>query len=678
MANPLLAQGALPRFSRIKAEHVEPAVEETLEKNRARLREILTGTAPVSWNNTLKPLEDMEDDLIRVWSPVAQLNSVVSRTAQRRAYNACLPKLSEYHTELGQNRALYEALKQIAEGDEYERINPAQRKILNDTLRGFRLSGVQLSGKNRRRFKAVMRRLSRLSATFEENLLDATDAWRMHIKAEETLLGLPPSIKALARQEARRANRGGWTLTLEYPCYNAILTYAHDRDLRREIYEAYVTRASDQGPHAGRWDNSKVIAQMLALRHEAARLLGYRNYALYSLATKMAPSTREVMKFIRELVRRARPVARRELKELKAFALENGVPDLEAWDITYYSRRLCQERFGVSDEELKPYFPLEQVLEGLFEITRRLFGVRAVAKPDVDTWHKDVRYFELQDQRGNARAGFYLDLYARARKRGGAWMDECCRRHRDADGVRLPVAFINCNFARPTADHPALLTHNDVVTLFHEFGHGLHHMLTRVEYSSVSGINGVEWDAVELPSQFLENWGWQYEALSLFARHHETGEVLPRAVHKRMHAARNFQAGLKLLRQLEFALFDFRLHLEYKPEAPVDAHLLLEDVRRKVAVIKSPAFNRFAQGFSHLFGGGYAAGYYSYLWAEVLSADAFSQFLEQGIFDRQLGRGFRRSILEVGGSRDTMSSFVEFCGRQPQIEPLLDQYGLAA
>ncbi|TDJ33586.1 MAG: M3 family peptidase [Gammaproteobacteria bacterium] len=678
MPNPLLARNDLPRFSRIKAEHVEPAVEKVLETNRVRLREVLAPTTPVSWNTTLKPLEDMEDDLIRVWSPVAQLNSVVSSKALRGAYNACLPRLSEYHTELGQNRQLYEALKQIAEGDEYERITPAQRKILDDTLRGFRLSGVELPANKRRRFKTVMRRLSSLSATFEENLLDATDAWRTHVTDEKMLLGLPPGIKALARQEARNADRGGWMLTLEYPCYQAILTYAHNRELRREIYAAYVTRASDQGPHAGRWDNSKVIANMVKLRHEAADLLGYRNYAHYSLATKMAPSTAEVMKFIRELVRRARPVARRELKELRVFARQEGVDNLEAWDINYYSHRLCQERFGVSDEELKPYFPLEQVLEGLFEITRRLFGVRAAAKPKVDTWHKDIQYFELQDQRGNTRAGFYLDLYARARKRGGAWMDECCRRHRDEHGIRLPVAFINCNFAPPAGEHPSLLTHNDVVTLFHEFGHGLHHMLTRVEYSSVSGINGVEWDAVELPSQFLENWGWQYEALSLFARHYETGEVLPRSVYERMRSARNFQAGMKLLRQLEFALFDFRLHLEYKPEAPVGAHALLEDVRRKVAVITVPAFNRFAHGFSHLFGGGYAAGYYSYLWAEVLSADAFSRFLEKGIFDRRLGRDFRRSILEVGGSRDTMSSFIEFCGRQPQIEPLLDQYGLAA
>jgi len=679
MDNPLLEMTGLPPFSRIRPEHVEPAIDQVLAENRARIQELLEASAAYTWDNLIQPLEDMAERLNRLWSPVSHMNSVVNTPELRAAYNACLPKLSEYNTELGQNERLFQAYKAIAEGAEYARLDTAQKKIIDNTLRDFRLSGVDLPPEQKARFKAIMQELSNLHARFEENLLDATHAWTKQVTDEAQLAGLPESARGLARQKAEQADKDGWLFTLEMPSYLAVITYADDRDLRREMYEAYVTRASDEGPNAGKWDNTPVMERILALRHEAAQLLGYPNYAARSLATKMASSTEHVMEFLNDLARRSLALAKSELEEVRAFARnEFGMAELEAWDIPYYSEKLRQHKYAISQEELKPYFPEPRVLAGLFGVVERLYGLSIRQVEGVDTWHPDVRFYEIRDRHGELRGQFYLDLYARAQKRGGAWMDDCIARKRTASGVQTPVAYLTCNFSPPVGDDPALFTHTEVITLFHEFGHGLHHMLTKVDYPGVAGISGVPWDAVELPSQFMEHWCWEREALDLIAGHYRTGEPLPEEMYRRMIAAKNFQAGMQMVRQLEFALFDFRLHLEYDPARGPRIYEILDEVREQVAVIKPPSFNRFPHSFAHIFAGGYAAGYYSYKWAEVLSCDAFSKFEEEGIFNPEIGRRFLETVLEQGGSRDPLELFVEFRGREPTIDALLRHSGVAA
>jgi oligopeptidase A len=621
----------------------------------------------------------MNDRLNRVWSPVSHLNAVMNAEALRAAYNACLPRLSEYSTEIGQNERPYQAYQSIAKGPEYTHLDAAQRKVIEDALRDFRLSGVALPAGQKDRFKAIMQSLSRLQSKFSENVLDATQAWKKHVTDETELTGLPDSARSLAHQAARREGLEGWLLNLEFPSYLPVMSYADNRELRREMYEAYVTRASDQGPHAGRWDNSEIMEQILTLRHEAAQLLGFASYAEYSLATKMAESTDQVMDFLIDLAARSRPQAQHELEEIKTFAREvHDISELEVWDIGYYSEKLRQYRYQISQEELRPYFPESRVIPGLFAVVQRLYGLRIRRRRDVEVWHPDVRFYEIEAEDGSVRGRFYMDLYARANKRGGAWMDGCITRRRTPQGLQIPTAYLVCNFTPPVGDSPALFTHNEVETLFHEFGHCLHHLLTRVDYAAVAGINGVEWDAVELPSQFMENWCWEREALDLIAGHYQTGYPIPEDLYQRMIAAKNFQSAMQMVRQLEFALFDFRLHREYDPRRGGRILEILDEVRRQVAVIIPPAFNRFPHGFSHIFAGGYAAGYYSYKWAEVLSADAFSKFEENGVFDRVTGERFLHSILEVGGSRDAMTNFVEFRGREPSIDPLLRHSGIAA
>ncbi len=676
MSNPLLEMEGLPPFSRIRPEHVEPAVDRVLAENRRRLQELLAA-GRFTWEGLVEPVEDMEDRLARTWAPVSHLNAVMNSEPLRRAYNACLPKLSAYSTELGQNEGLYRGYRAIAEGPEWAGLDQARRRVVELALRDFRLAGVELDGPDKERFKAIMQELATLGARFEENLLDATQAWTKRVEDPAALRGLPESALSLLAQQARQRGEEGWLLTLELPAYLPVITYAEDRALRREIYEAYVTRASDAGPHAGRWDNGPVMERILALRHEAARLLGYRNYAEYALVPRMAASPEEVLDFLRHLARRSLDQARRELAELRRFAAErDGLAELEAWDVPYYAERLRRERYALSQEDLRPYFPVPRVLEGLFQIVQRLYGMEVRPREGVDVWHPDVRFFEIYDGTGALRGQFYLDLYARPNKRGGAWMDECIRRRRTPRGLQHPVAFLTCNFTPPVEGRPALLTHEEVLTLFHEFGHGLHHMLTTVDEPAVAGISGVPWDAVELPSQFMENWCWQREALDLISGHHETGEPLPQELLDRMLAARNFQAGMQMVRQLEFALFDLRLHLEYDPERGSRLYEILEEVREEVAVIRPPSFNRFPHSFAHIFAGGYAAGYYSYKWAEVLSADAFSAFEEEGLFNRETGLRFLHTILEQGGSRDPMELFVAFRGREPSIEPLLRHSGI--
>lgn len=678
-ANPLLDLAGLPRFSQIRSEHVVPAVDALLTEARQTVEGLLDQAGPWTWHNLVQPLEELSHRLGRAWSPVRHLHSVADSEPLREAYNTCLPKLSAWYTELGHNERLHRAYRAIAAGPEYRRLNSAQRKVVDNALRDFHLAGVDLPPDKKARFKAISEELSLLASRFQQNLLDATHAWTKHVTDPARLAGLPESARALGWRAAEREAVEGWVFTLDLPSYMPVMSYAVDRELRREMYEAYVTRASDRGPHAGRWDNSPVMEDILRLRHEMAGLLGFANYAQYSLARKMARSTDEVLQFLRHLARRSRPMAQNELAEVARFAREqDGLERLQPWDVAYYSERLRQRRYEFSQEDLRPYFAVPSVLEGLFQVVGRLYGIRISERPGVDLWHPQAGFYEIVGEDGEPRGQFYLDLYARPHKRGGAWMDECVVRMGTPRGPELPVAYLSGNFTPPVGDDPSLLTHQEVTTLFHEFGHGLHHMLTRVDYPSVSGINGVAWDAVELPSQFLENWSWEREALDLFARHYRTGAALPDELYRKMRSARNFQSGMQMVRQLEFALFDFRLHLEYEPVAGSRLQQILDEVRDEVAVINPPAYNRFAHGFSHIFAGGYAAGYYSYKWAEVLSSDAFAVFEENGVFHRESSARFLHTVLERGGSEDAMDLFVAFRGREPRIDALLRHSGIAA
>ena len=680
MSNPLLTMSGLPPFAQIKPEHVEPAIDSLLAENRRTVEQLLSGTNNYTWDNLVQPLEDMDDRLSRAWSPVSHMNSVMNSEALRDAYNACLPKLSEYGTEMGQNVGLYEAYKAVKDSSDYDRLDTAQKKVIENALRDFHLSGVDLPNDKKDRFKEIRQQLSQLTTKFEENVLDATQGWTRQVEDEARLAGLPESAQAMAKQAAAQKELNGWLFTLDFPSYFAVMTYADDRDLRSEMHEAFVTRASDQGPNAGKWDNSQVMEDILALRHELAQLLGYNSYAERSLVTKMADTPERVLGFLHDLAKRSKPVADKELHELEEFArIEHGVAKLEPWDIGYYSEKLRQHTYAISQEELKPYFPETSVINGMFGVVKRLYGISIKQVDGTEVWHPDVRFYEIRAEDGTLRGEFYLDLYARENKRGGAWMDDCIGRKRNADqSVQTPVAYLTCNLTPPIGEDPALFTHDEVITLFHEFGHGLHHMLTSVDHVGVSGINGVAWDAVELPSQFMENWCWEKQALDLIASHFKTGKNIPDELYNKMYAARNFQAGMQMMRQLEFALFDFRLHLEFDPAVGARIQQTLDELRQEVAVIKPAAYNRFQHGFTHIFAGGYAAGYYSYKWAEVLSADAFSLFEEEGIFNHQTGLKFLHAVLEQGGTREPMELFVEFRGREPRIDALLRHSGIAA
>jgi oligopeptidase A len=678
MNNPLLANSTLPLFSQIKPEHVVPAIDQLLSDARSSVEQHLQSTQHYTWKNLIEPLEDVDDKLSKAWSPVSHMNSVVNSDKLRDAYNACLPKLSAYSTEMGQNEALFKAYRFIADSDEFATLDTAQQKIISNALRDFKLSGIDLDNEKKQRYKDISQELSALASNYEENLLDATNAWSKLIRDEQDLAGLPESALAQAKQTAESHNEDGWMITLQFPSYISVMTYADNRELRREHYEAFATRASDQGPHAEQWDNSENMEKILALRHEKARLLGFNNYAELSLATKMAEKPDDVTLFLEDLADRSWRHARKDLTELREFAKHYGVHDLQAWDMAYYSEKMRQHFYQLSQEEVKTYFPITRVLPGLFAIVEKLYGLQIAEISDFDSWHPDVRFFQIHDQTGSLRGQFYLDLYARAKKRGGAWMDDCVSRKRFDDTIQTPVAYLTCNFTPPTGDKPALLTHDEVTTLFHEFGHGLHHMLTQVDHLGVSGINGVEWDAVELPSQFMENWCWEKEAIALMSGHYQTDEKLPDALFDKMIAAKNFQAGMIMVRQLEFSLFDFRIHRDYDPEKGGRIYETLEQVREQVAVVRPPKFNRFAHSFSHIFAGGYAAGYYSYKWAEVLSSDAFSLFEEKGIFDPETGKAFLSNILEKGGSQNAMELFINFRGRKPTIDALLRHNGIAA
>ncbi|MCU5782078.1 oligopeptidase A [Alcanivorax balearicus MACL04] len=672
--NPLIDYPDLPPFSEIRPEQVKPAVEQLIADGRQRIETVLKA-GDVGYQALVAALDEEDDRLGKAFGPVGHLNAVAQNEALREAYNACLPLLSEYGTEVGQNSALFAAYQALHDSAEFATLNEAQRKDIDNTLRDFRLSGVALGEEDKRRYMENAKRLSELTTQYENQLLDATQNWKKHVTDEQELDGLPETALAGTADRARAEGLDGWLLTLDFPVYLAVMSHARNRALREEMYRAFTSRASDQGPDAGRFDNGPVMDEILALRDAQAKLLGFGSYAEKSLATKMARSVDEVMHFLHDLALKAKPQAEKELQELQDFAAEQGATDLQPWDIGFWSERLREARYDLSDEALRPWFPAEKVIDGMFAVVGKLFGIRFRQRDDVDTWHTDVRFFELVDDDGGVRAAFYLDMYARTGKRGGAWMDDARIRRRRLDGsLQTPVAYLTCNFAPPAGGKPGLLTHDEVVTLFHEFGHGLHHMLTEQEVSGISGINGVAWDAVELPSQFLENWCWTEEGLAMISGHYETGEPLPKAMLDKMLAAKNFQSAMGMMRQLEFSLFDMRLHAEYTPELSIQK--VLDEVRDEVAVIKPPAFNRFQNGFSHIFAGGYAAGYYSYKWAEVLSSDAYSRFEEEGTFNEDAGRAFRDNILALGGSREPMELFKAFRGREPSVEPLLRHSGI--
>ena len=670
MENPLLGQEPLPQFLKIRPEHVEPAVRELLSANRARIEELSIVPQP-TFASVVEPLEELQHRISRTWSPVSHLNAVLNSDALRAGYNACLPLLSAYQTDLAQSEPLFRAYRTVAE-QEGAALAPVQRQLLEHRVRDFRLAGVGLSPQRKESFKTAMLELTQLQAKFEENVLDATNHWNWHVRDAAELTGLNEMLVEQARRRAAERGLPGWVLSLDQPTYVAVVTDAESQVLRRAFYEAWTTRASDQGPNAGRWDNSRIMEEILQRRHTAARLLDFRNYAEYALATRMATSVAEVLRFLHELAGAARAAAQAEFAELEAFAGRS----LAAWDVGFYAERLQRQRFSVSQEELRPYFPLPRVLAGLFEVAQRLFGVRIRERSGAPVWHPDARLFDIENNRAEAVGSFYLDAYARPNKRSGAWMDECVGRKRLASGEALPVAYLVCNFLPPGGEHPALLTHDDVLTLFHEFGHGLHHLLTRVDYPSIAGINGVAWDAVELPSQFLENYAWHPEVLQRISGHFQSGEPLPAEQQKRLIATRSFHAGLQMMRQLEFALFDFRIHTEYSPEHGGRILEILREVRQEVAVVPVPEWNRFANSFGHIFAGGYAAGYYSYKWAEVLAADAFAAFEESGVFDRSTAQRFLDSILSRGGSRDALDAFIDFRGRRPDVRALLKQHGI--
>ena len=673
--NPLLDFSGLPRFAEVKPEHVAPAVEQLLEENRALVTRLLTDSSVPTWDNFMQPMDDANERLSRAWGQVGHLNAVMNCPELREVYNANLPKITQYYAELGQNLELFNKVKAIRNGTEFATLNATRQKIIENELRDFRLSGAELPDNQKARFLAIQEELSTLCSRFSDNVLDATNEYSWLVTDEAELSGIPADERQVAAEAAQAEGKTGWLFTLKAPSYGPLMQYADNRALRERLYRAYATRASETGK--ADFDNTPLMTQILKLRAEEAQMLGFANFAELSLATKMATSPQQVMEFLRELAQRARPFAERDLAELREFAkTQLGIAELESWDVGYASEHLRQQRYAFSEQEVKQYFPEDKVLPGMFKVVESLYGL-SVRPSQAPLWNEAARFFDILDADGKLVGQFYLDMYARNSKRGGAWMDDAITRRRIVSGIQTPVAYLNCNFAAPVGGKPALFTHDEVITLFHEFGHGLHHLLTQVEDLGVSGINGVEWDAVELPSQFMENFCWEWDVLQDMTRHADSGATLPRALFDKMLAAKNFQSGLQTLRQIEFSLFDMRLHGDYDPSGDKTIQQLLGEVRDEVAVLVPPAFNRFPNSFSHIFAGGYAAGYYSYKWAEVLSADAYSLFEENGVLNMTVGLRFRTEILAVGGSRDAMQSFVAFRGREPTIDALLRHNGLA-
>ncbi len=673
--NPLLHFAGLPKFNEVKAEHVSPAVDYLLTDARNTVEALAKADGEVTWDNFASRLEDMEERLSRAWSQVGHINAVVNSPELREAYNENLSKLTDFYADLGQDERLYAKFRTLRNSPAFEALTTAQKKIVENELRDFRLGGAELPAEQKVRFKEIQEELSKLSSRFEENVLDATNDYALYVHDAETLKGIPEDVLQAAADAAKADDKTGWKFTLHFPSYLPVLQYAENRELRETLYRAYATRASEFGKPE--WDNTSVIAQTLKLRHEAAQLLGFDNYAELSIATKMADSAQHVESFLKDLAARAKPFALRDKIELDEYAAKLGITDMQAWDVSYVSEKLREDKYAFSDQEVKQYFPEHKVLAGLFKVVETIFGIH-VTRSQAPVWHEAASFYDIKDDKGELIGQFYLDLYARNNKRGGAWMDEAITRRKSAGGLTKPVAYLTCNFSAPVGDKPALFTHDEVLTMFHEFGHGLHHMLTEVDDYSVSGIKGVEWDAVELPSQFMENFCWEWEVLRNMTAHVDSGEQLPRALFDKMVAAKNFQAGMQTVRQIEFSLFDIRLHSAFDPHGATTALDLIESVRDEVAVVRPPKWNRFPHNFTHVFSGGYAAGYYSYKWAEVLSADVYSMFEEDGVLSREAGQRYWQEILAKGGSRSAMESFAAFRGREPNIDALLRHSGMTA
>ena len=672
--NPLLDFNGLPRFATIRTEHITPAVEALLTENRALIKRLTATSVAATWEGFVAPLEDANERLGRAWGVVGHLHGVLDSPELREAYNANQPGIVQYWTELGQNLALFEKYKALRASAEFASLKGQQQKIIDNEIRDFRLSGAELSEEKKQRYAQIMDELARLSTKFSENVLDATNAFSTTVEDLADVAGIPEDSLELAAQAAQKAGAKGWKFTLHAPSYMPVMQYADNRDLRARIYRAHVTRASEFGKLD--WDNTPLIAQILKLRNKAAQLLGYSSHAKVSLATKMAESPRQVVDFLEDLAAKAKPFALKDWDELNAFAAnELGIAQMQAWDSSYASEKLRLRRYDFSDQEVKQYFPEPKVMQGMFRVIETIYGLH-IESEQAEAWDPNVRFYRISEKDGTVIGRFYVDLYARETKRGGAWMDEAITRRLVGATVQTPVAYLNCNFPSPAGDKPATFSHDDVITLFHEFGHGLHHMLTRVDYLGVSGIRGVEWDAVELPSQFMENFCWEWDVLSHMTAHVDTGAPLPRALFDKMVAAKNFQSGMQMVRQVEFSLFDMLLHDEFDPESGKTAQHLLDEIRSKVAVSVPPAWNRFPNNFSHIFSGGYSAGYYSYKWAEVLSADAYSAFEESGVLDPGTGARFREEILAVGGSRPAIESFKAFRGREPTVDALMRHSGM--
>lgn len=668
----------LPNFNNIDISSVENKLDELLKTNLTAIDALLTANTQYTWENLLQPIENLNDALHQLWSPIQHLNAVVNSPALREVVHACLPKLSDYHTHIGHNKKLFEAIQSIKNSPYFSTLSEAQQKSIDNDLRDFKLNGVDLSDQKKETFSELNKALSQDMQKFEDNVLDATMAWKKHITDETLLSGIPAHAKNAAKNAAEKEKMSGWLFTLEAPDYLAIMMYADARELREEMYRAYVTRASDQGPNAGQFDNGELMRKIMINRFALAKLLGFNNYAEYSLATKMVKKPEDVFAFLHELAEKSMPSARAEFKKLAEFAEKKlAIAELQSWDLAYVSEKLRQDAYAISPEDLRPYFPEPAVTKGLFEIMQRLYGIRLEKIENPSVWHNDVRCFRVYDSHNQLQAHLFFDLYARPNKRGGAWMDDCMMRRRLDDGsIQLPAAYVTCNFNAPVGSDPALFTHDDVVTLFHECGHALQHILTQIDVANVSGIHGIPWDAVEVASQFFENWTWEKQSLDMIAKHYKTHDTLPDDLFKRMDNAKNFQSAMQMMRQLEFALFDFHLHCEFDEKDKNNVQFILNAVREKTAVFTPPDFNRFQHGFTHIFGGGYAAGYYSYKWAEVMACDAFSLFEEKGIFNHDASTQFKKTFLESGGAREPMDLFIQFRGRKPQVDALLKQSGI--
>ncbi len=672
--NPLLFFSGLPKFDEVKPVHISPAVDSLIAEGRALVEQLATSTETPTWENFALKLEDHSEKLARAWSQVGHMNAVVNSPELREAYNDNLAKLTDYGSDISQDERLYAKFKAIQASSEFAKLTPTQQTIINHEVRDFKLGGAELPADQKARFKTVSEELSKLGSKFEENIMDNTNDFKYIVENVADLAGLPADAIEAAADAAKKDEKVGYQFSLHFPSYMPVLQYADNRALRETLYRAYATRASELSK--SEWDNTKLISDILKLKQEEARMLGFKNFAELSLATKMADTPKQVTDFLDTLAKRAKPYAEKDMQELSAYAKKLGINDMQAWDVAYVSEKLREEKYAFSDQEVKQYFPESKVLAGLFKVVETIFGVQ-VRKAEAPLWHADAAFYAISDSQNSPIAYFYLDLYARNNKRGGAWMDECITRRKTASGIELPVAYLTCNFSPPVGGKPALFTHDEVITMFHEFGHGLHHMLTQVDDYSVSGIKGVEWDAVELPSQFMENFCWEWEVLRHMTAHAETGAQLPRELFDKMVAAKNFQAGMQTVRQIEFSLFDMRLHGEFDPNGKQTALDLIEQVRDEVAVVRPPKWNRFPNSFSHIFAGGYAAGYYSYKWAEVLSADAYSLFEEMGTLSAEAGSRFKNEVLAKGGSRPAMESFVAFRGREPNLDALLRHNGMA-